>query len=95
MKTFDDPGVKILMITAQILVNALRDGQISFDELSMLIFDECHHTTQNHSYNKIMKVYMQEKKRRIEVQRQAKGGWLVGLPFGGLPQIVGRSPIQV
>ncbi|XP_063966082.1 antiviral innate immune response receptor RIG-I-like [Lytechinus pictus] len=90
-RTFDDPGVSVLMITAQILVNALRDGKFRFQEVSMLVFDECHHTTLNHPYNEIMKMYMQEKKRLIDVQRKTKGAWLVGLPFAGLPQIVGLT----
>eukprot|EP00057_Strongylocentrotus_purpuratus_P008536 XP_011663010.1 PREDICTED: probable ATP-dependent RNA helicase DDX58 isoform X1 [Strongylocentrotus purpuratus] len=88
-RTFDDPRVNVLMITAQILVNALHHGHFRFEELSMLVFDECHHTTQKHPYNEIMKAYMQEKKRLID--RKTRGAWLVGLPFGGLPQIVGLT----
>lgn len=62
--TEDDPlenKVKthdVVVLTAQILVNALRDGRMSLHDVSMLIFDECHHTHGEHPYNKTMEYFM-------------------------------------
>ncbi|XP_041368222.1 antiviral innate immune response receptor RIG-I-like isoform X2 [Gigantopelta aegis] len=50
---------KILFLTAQILLDALRDKEIeSLCTISMLIFDECHHTKARHPFNEIMHLYM-------------------------------------
>lgn len=46
------------MVTAQILLNALRDGIVSVTDFSLMVFDECHHTNDNHSYNMIMNRYL-------------------------------------
>lgn len=43
-------------MTPQILLDALRKGFVSIDVMCMLILDECHRTTGNHPYAKIMKV---------------------------------------
>lgn len=48
----------VVVLTAQILVNALRDGRLSLHGISLLIFDECHHTHGDHPYNKTMEFYM-------------------------------------
>ncbi|XP_071492250.1 antiviral innate immune response receptor RIG-I-like [Diadema antillarum] len=90
-KNFEHPQTKALMITAQILVNAIREGNFTFQELSMLVFDECHHTTLNHPYNEIMREYILEKKRLIDQDKKKRGSWLVGRPFGRLPQIIGLT----
>lgn len=48
----------LLVVTAQILLNALRDGIVSVTDFSLMVFDECHHTNDNHSYNMIMNRYL-------------------------------------
>ena len=48
----------VVVLTAQILVNALRDRRLKLQDISMLIFDECHHTHDDHPYNKTMEFYM-------------------------------------
>lgn len=48
----------LLVVTAQILLNALRDGIVSVTDFSLMVFDECHHTNDNHSYNMIMNQYL-------------------------------------
>lgn len=47
---------QVLVMTPQILLDALRKGSVSMDIICMLILDECHRTTGNHPYAKIMKV---------------------------------------
>lgn len=52
---------QVVFMTAQKLVNALMYGCIRISDLNMLIFDECHHATEDHPYNKIMEIYHKEK----------------------------------
>ena len=42
---FEKGNVRVLMITSQVLVNALTQNEFKLPEVSMLVFDECHHTT--------------------------------------------------
>ena len=50
-------NVNVIVITPQIFLNSLRKGKTSLDEFSLLIFDECHHTDQNHPYHQIMEEF--------------------------------------
>ncbi|XP_070532539.1 ATP-dependent RNA helicase DHX58-like [Ptychodera flava] len=70
----------VVVLTAQILLNALNRGSLHLTDLSMLMFDECHHTTLNHPYNEVMKRYLAVKHGR-EGQEDADS----------LPQIIGLS----
>uniref|UniRef100_UPI00359018D0 ATP-dependent RNA helicase DHX58-like isoform X2 n=1 Tax=Myxine glutinosa TaxID=7769 RepID=UPI00359018D0 len=56
----------VIICTAQILENALVGGdqddnmsRITLNDFSLLIFDECHHTTKDDVYNKIMARYLE------------------------------------
>ena len=64
----------IVMLTAQIFVNALKrteimktnsdsneDEGLRISDFDLLIFDECHHTDLKHPYNQIMRLYQREK----------------------------------
>ncbi|KAF4096228.1 probable ATP-dependent RNA helicase DDX58 [Onychostoma macrolepis] len=52
----------IVVMTAQILVNALQSGEVpSLEMLSLILFDECHNTTGKHPYNNIMTRYLDTK----------------------------------
>ncbi|XP_056092574.1 probable ATP-dependent RNA helicase DDX58 [Rhinichthys klamathensis goyatoka] len=52
----------IVVMTAQILVNALQSGEVpSLDLLSLILLDECHNTTGKHPYNNIMTRYLDTK----------------------------------
>lgn len=55
----------VVVLTAQILVNALKDKNsgVRLTDITLLIFDECHHTNKDHPYNKIMERYMTLKKQ--------------------------------
>ena len=75
------------MVTAQILLNDLKksSSEIQLGDISMIVFDECHHTTQDHPYNEIMKIYMKTKKLKLG------SDGVVGKSGRYLPQILGLS----
>ena len=48
----------IVVMTAQILVNALKGNRVALSDISLLIFDECHHAQKEHPYNSVMEQYI-------------------------------------
>ncbi|XP_078348477.1 ATP-dependent RNA helicase DHX58-like [Oculina patagonica] len=70
---------KVVVMTAPILVNALnsknKEERVQLCDISLLLFDECHHVDKEHSYNQIMERYLALKKQAGTQHR--------------LPQIVG------
>ncbi|XP_022096807.1 probable ATP-dependent RNA helicase DHX58 [Acanthaster planci] len=80
----DEAMPAVLMLTAQIFVNALKSGKVDIKDLDMLIFDECHHTDLKHPYNEIMKTYLKQKQKLPRPQR-------VGVSGPRLPFIIGLS----
>ncbi|KAF4078406.1 hypothetical protein AMELA_G00198820 [Ameiurus melas] len=52
----------VLLMTPQILVNALQRGDLeSLNIFTLLLLDECHNTTGKHPYNNIMSIYIDTK----------------------------------
>ncbi|XP_060793792.1 probable ATP-dependent RNA helicase DDX58 isoform X2 [Neoarius graeffei] len=65
----------VLVMTPQILVNALQRGEVaSLNTFTLLLLDECHNTTGKHPYNIIMSHYIDAKH---------------SMPTHTLPQVVG------
>ncbi|KAL0571714.1 Dicer-like protein 1, partial [Marasmius crinis-equi] len=48
----------VFVMTAQIFLNLITHSLWSITKVSLLVFDECHHTRKNHPYNGIMREYM-------------------------------------
>ena len=47
----------IIVMTAQILLDLLAHGFISMSDISLLIFDECHHARKRHPFNVILQEF--------------------------------------
>ena len=77
----------VVVLTAQVLLNSLKkdkqateegvavEKETSISQFSLLVFDECHHTTKEHPYNDIMRWY---RKKKFEVWHMSV---IVCLPF--------------
>jgi len=52
----------VVVMTAQILVNALKSDfkgeRVELKDITLLLFDECHHAHKEHPYNSIMEKYL-------------------------------------
>lgn len=54
---------KILFLTPQKLINLLNQKLVKITDFNVLIFDEAHHTNDDHPYNVIMSNYFNEKQK--------------------------------
>ncbi|XP_050399101.1 antiviral innate immune response receptor RIG-I isoform X2 [Patella vulgata] len=82
---------EVIVLTAQILVDAIKEHVIKdVSAFSLIIFDECHHTKARHPYNQIMHMYMD-----IKLKNQLPGATnemeVDELPPPVLPQIIGLT----
>ena len=71
-------NTNILVVTPQIFLNNLRRGYFSLKEYSMIVFDEFHHTNEDHPYNLIMQEFYFQKKNCKKIEDKE------------LPYIIGR-----
>ena len=73
----------VIVLTAQILVDALKSKRVSISDFSLIIFDECHHTDKGHPYNEVMLRY-------LEIKFHSRGSWHQ-TEKERLPQIIGLT----
>ncbi|KAH3710610.1 hypothetical protein DPMN_070099 [Dreissena polymorpha] len=69
------PNNDILCLTPQILLNNIDKGSVQLSDFSLLILDECHHTSGNLPYANLGRRYIVEKNKNVN----------------NLPQIVGLT----
>ncbi|XP_052100649.1 antiviral innate immune response receptor RIG-I-like isoform X3 [Mytilus californianus] len=67
----------ILVVTAQLVVDALKNDEIKVEDFTLMVFDECHNANASHPYAQIMNEYM-DLKLDESVDRQ-KLPFVVGL----------------
>ncbi|DBB05724.1 TPA: hypothetical protein ACH3X1_012325 [Trebouxia sp. C0004] len=49
----------VLVMTVQALLNMLENGDATLQAFDLMVFDECHHTQNNHPFNKVALKYRQ------------------------------------
>lgn len=51
---------RIMFMTPQKLVNTLSSDLLKLSDFDIIVFDEAHHTNDNHPYNVVMSTYFSE-----------------------------------
>ncbi len=75
---------QILVATTQIIVDALTRCFINWDEIALLILDECHHAQKGHAMAQLMKLY-------VDHQRDNGLSSQLEIVSKGVPKILGLT----
>ena len=79
-------------MTPAIFEYGLRKNIVSLNDVTMMIFDECHHTQAGNQYNKIMGVYVDQKLNRDKTNDASASAALAALPqVNGIQGIISSS----
>ena len=57
------PNSDIIVCTAGKLLNELSESHVGFNEISLVIIDECHHTQKESPHARVMEKYLEKKQR--------------------------------
>ncbi|CRK99124.1 CLUMA_CG012128, isoform A [Clunio marinus] len=72
-KTLDEN--EILVSTAQVILDAIKQSFIKKEQINVIIFDECHHGRKDHPYHEIMKQFDE---KQFNVRIIGLSGMLIG-----------------
>ncbi len=71
----------VVFLTPQKLINTLQKTCLKISDFDLIVFDEAHHTADDHPYNKIMSAYFEE-------NLHVSGGTLI---LGNLNDLISES----
>ena len=67
------PDTEIVVCTAGKLLDSIKQGKVTFDEISLIVMDECHHTKKDSSQANIMRRYLEHKAEGVSKVPQVIG----------------------
>lgn len=67
---------QILVATPQIFLDAIKHSYIKLEQISVIVFDECHHGRKDHPYHEIMKQFPQNSTGDVRIV--GLSGMLIG-----------------
>ena len=76
-------GNNISVCTAGKLLDEIRKGRVTFDQFSLMVFDECHHTRKGHPYARLMEHYLEYKEKQKRLILPQIIGMTASLGAGG------------
>lgn len=85
---------EVIVMTAQVLVNAIKHKFINLEQVDVIVFDECHHGQhegKNHPYREIMKRFNDIPHARNNIRVMGLSGMLIGKNNKTKPGTVGRD----
>lgn len=83
----------MLVVTPAIFLHLLSRGFVRMGEISLIVFDECHHTRKDHPYNQIMRDFY----HAPDAHTSSATVETIGVQRPGRPKIFGMtaSPVHM